>query len=140
MSNFIDLTLIVAMVHRFSLALAPLALALPSLCSLACSQEAIKPLLETIPGASLNYVHWVSQNESFGDAPIGIGVANASSLPELCGLSVNIQTPSNTSYNFGLFLPKHWNQRIMATGNGGYSGGVNWGEMVCTFESLSVLD
>jgi feruloyl esterase len=108
-----------------------LASVLPSLASAtACSKEALTSIVETIPDASLNFASWVQENGTFGDATPGIGNANASSLPELCGLSVNIQAPGNTSYNFGLFLPKKWNQRFMATGNGGFGGGVAWPEVV----------
>jgi feruloyl esterase len=32
--------------------------------------------------------------------------------------------------NFVLFLPKIWNNRYIASGNGGFGGGINWNDMV----------
>jgi feruloyl esterase len=110
--------------------LTPLAFSLPSLGSTDCSVDALTSIVEKIPNASLNFANWVAANGTFGDAAPGTNYFNATSLPALCGLSVNIQTPGDTSYNFGLFLPREWNNRFMAAGNGGWSGGVNWVEMV----------
>lgn len=96
-----------------------------------CSSVAFQDILKSIPDSSLNYVAHVAQNGSFGDAATNIPFPrNATGLPELCALSVNIKTPGNTSYNFGMFLPSNWNGRFLATGNGGFGGGINWLDMV----------
>jgi hypothetical protein len=52
--------------------------------------------------------------------------SNYSGLPALCAVSVNVPSPGNTSFNFGLFLPEGWNGRFITTGNGGFGGGINW--------------
>ena len=51
----------------------------------------------------------------------------ATGLPALCAASINVRSSLASSYNFGLFLPDAtWNRRFMATGNGGFGGGINW--------------
>lgn len=96
-----------------------------------CSRSTFNSLLKLIPDASLNYVSQVPQNGSFGDAATNIPFPqNATHLPELCAASINVKTPGNTSYNFGVFLPTQWNGRFLATGNGGFGGGINWIDMV----------
>ena len=50
---------------------------------------------------------------------------NATNLPELCAVKVTVQSSETSSYNFGVFLPSEWNNRMMTTGNGGFSGGIN---------------
>lgn len=34
-------------------------------------------------------------------------------LPALCAVEIRVQTPGNSSYGFGLFLPKKWNSRYL---------------------------
>ncbi|KAK8137050.1 hypothetical protein PG984_004990 [Apiospora sp. TS-2023a] len=54
----------------------------------------------------------------------------AKNVSALCAVTVNVKTPENTSYNFGLFLPDSgWNERFLTTGNGGFGGGINWVDM-----------
>ena len=50
---------------------------------------------------------------------------NAIGLPELCAVKVTVKSSATSSYNFGLFLPASWNSRMLTTGNGGFSGGIN---------------
>ncbi|VUC23461.1 unnamed protein product [Clonostachys rosea] len=95
-----------------------------------CSESTFKAILASVPESSLNYVAHVPANGSFGDAASNVPFPqNATMLPELCAASVNMKTSQNTSYDFGVFLPAHWNARFMMTGNGGLGGGINWLDM-----------
>jgi len=53
----------------------------------------------------------------------------AKKLPALCAVVLNVsdttqQPPS--SYSFGMFLPKDWNNRFLTVGSSSFSGGINW--------------
>jgi feruloyl esterase len=50
-------------------------------------------------------------------------------LPALCAITVNVVSSPTSAFNFGLFLPEEWNSRFMASGNGGFGGGINWEDM-----------
>ena len=96
--------------------------------TLPCSSDIFAPLLPS--GASLNFAVSVSTNGSFGQAPEDLEFPyNATGLPALCAVSVNVISSNSSSYNFGLFLPVSWNQRFAAAGNGGFGGGINWPDM-----------
>ena len=102
-----------------------------SIASVECTFSAISSIL---PGnATLNFAYPVPQNGSFGSAGQPPGnlefPTNATQLPALCAISVNVKTTETTAYNFGLFLPDTWNQRFVTGGNGGYGGGINWPDM-----------
>ncbi|KAK8091094.1 hypothetical protein PG994_000599 [Apiospora phragmitis] len=81
--------------------------------------------------ASVELTYPVPGGGSFGEGPSNLGYPlNATNLPELC--AVIIRVPSGTStYRFGLFLPavSNWNSRFLATGNGGFLGGIDWVDM-----------
>ncbi|KID83740.1 feruloyl esterase B precursor [Metarhizium guizhouense ARSEF 977] len=95
-----------------------------------CSQSTFKAILDSIPGTSINYVEEVPQDGAFGDAATNIPFPrNATGLPALYAASFNTKTPGDTSYNFGVFLPTNQNSRFLATGNGGFRGGINWIDM-----------
>lgn len=100
-------------------------------CPQNCDLSTFIAILESFPEASLNYVTQIPQNGSFGDAATNIPFPrNATRLPELCAASINVKTPNNTSYNFGIFLPTQWNGRFLCTGNQAFGGGINWIDMV----------
>ena len=78
--------------------------------------------------ASLNIMGSIKQGGTFGDLRDLDFPSNATNLPPLCAVSIEIQL-TDTSFNFGLFLPKTWNNRLIGTGNTGFGGGINWEAM-----------
>lgn len=50
-------------------------------------------------------------------------------LPALCAVTVAVASSATSVYRVGLFLPEEWNNRFLATGNGGFGGGINWLDM-----------
>ena len=99
-----------------------------ALASVECSSSAIESILPS--NATLNFAVPVPQNGSFGQGPSDLEFPqNATNLPPLCAISVNVKSSDTSSYNFGLFLPETWNSRFLASGNGGFGGGINWPDM-----------
>jgi feruloyl esterase len=93
-----------------------------------CTPEAFKSIVANRAEATINFVHAIPQNGSFGEGAKDIAFPqNATHLPALCAVGINVKSSANSSYNFGLFLPEStWNERFLATGNGGLGGGINW--------------
>ncbi|RYP21995.1 hypothetical protein DL765_001901 [Monosporascus sp. GIB2] len=91
-----------------------------------CRTETFEAIVVNIPDATVNYVEAVPRNGSFGDANPLFPV-NATQLPALCAVGINVKSSANSSFNFALFLPEGgtWNERLMTTGNGGTGGGIN---------------
>ncbi|CAJ2507122.1 Uu.00g083080.m01.CDS01 [Anthostomella pinea] len=96
-----------------------------------CTTESLTSILANTPEATVNFVQAVPANGSFGQAATDIPFPwNATQLPALCAVGINVKSSENSSYNFGLFLPDTtWNERFLTTGNGGYGGGINWPNM-----------
>lgn len=93
--------------------------------ALDCSNSTFSAVLPS--NATIVQVVPVPQNGTFGAGSSdlefpGYGVA----LPELCAVEINVTSSETSSYRFGLFLPTEWNERYIATGNGGFGGGINW--------------
>jgi feruloyl esterase len=105
----------------------PLALlAVPAVLGFDCSEEFISSAVAFNENATVNYVYTVAEGASFGIPSLAFP-DNATNLPAVCAVGINVKSSENSSYNFGLFLPDTtWNQRFLATGNGGYGGGINW--------------
>ena len=78
--------------------------------------------------ATLLQAVFVPQGGTFGNGGVNLPFppGNGTDLGELCAVEVNVTTSTTSSYRFGLFLPTNWNQRYLATGNGGFGGGINW--------------
>lgn len=92
--------------------------------TLDCTSIAITPFLPL--DTSVNYAYSILNNGSFGDAETNLLFPmNATNLPELCAISINVISSTSSNYNFGIFLPKVWNHRTMTVGNGGFGGGIN---------------
>ena len=89
-----------------------------------CNNEFFNRVLPS--NASTLGTYHVPANGSFGQAADIAYPINATNLPALCAVIVNVTSSATSSYTFGLFLPEDWNQRFIAVGNGGFSGGINW--------------
>jgi feruloyl esterase len=79
--------------------------------------------------ASTLLTYHVEANGTFGQAADIAYPNNATGLPPLCAVIINVTSAATSSYTFGLFLPNEWNERFIAVGNGGFSGGINWYSM-----------
>ncbi|KAK8118549.1 ferulic acid Esterase/Feruloyl esterase [Apiospora kogelbergensis] len=83
-------------------------------------------------GASVELAYSVPGGGSFGEGASNLGYPlNATNLPELCAVIIRASSSTTSSYRFGLFLPtkSNWNSRFLATGNGGFLGGIDWVDM-----------
>ncbi|KAI9727580.1 MAG: hypothetical protein M1834_008019 [Cirrosporium novae-zelandiae] len=93
--------------------------------ALECDKSAFAAIIPS--SATILYAEKVSANGSFGGGAADLEFpTNATELPELCAIAVNVISSNVSSFNFGLFLPAVWNSRFIATGNGGFGGGINW--------------
>lgn len=107
------------------LSLSLLALHLPAALALNCTSSAISSILPA--NATVVSVVQVAANGTFGEGAADLEFPiNAIGLPALCAVKVNVISSPTSSYNFGIFLPATWNNRFLATGNGGFGGGINW--------------
>ncbi|RDW63653.1 hypothetical protein BP6252_11198 [Coleophoma cylindrospora] len=92
-----------------------------------CNNAFFDSVLPT--NASTLLTSQVPANGSFGQAADIAYPTNATNLPALCAVIINVTSSATSSYTFGLFLPNEWNDRFIAVGNGGFSGGINWYSM-----------
>jgi feruloyl esterase len=82
------------------------------------------------PNAKVAYTRELADNSTF-EVPLG-DIAYPTSpqgLKALCAVQINVTSSSTSAFSFGLFLPKEWNHRFLAVGNGGFAGGINWLDM-----------
>ncbi|KAK1727486.1 tannase and feruloyl esterase [Colletotrichum acutatum] len=91
-----------------------------------CSLESVSALLTPENQAEVLTTLHLGDNGTFGEAGNITYPQNATHLPPLCVVSINVTSSTTSSYTFGLFLPDEWNNRFLAVGNGGFSGGINW--------------
>lgn len=83
-------------------------------------------------GASIEKVASVPQNGAYGEGAADLNFPyNPTGLPSLCAVTVKVISSNESSYRFGLFLPTSntWTGRLLAIGNGGFGGGINWLDM-----------
>jgi len=85
-----------------------------------CRAESIQAVLPW--NATVLYALPQSSGATFGDQNIAYPL-NATNLPAFCAVLVNVTSSPTSSFTFGLGLPDHWNERYLAVGNGGFSGG-----------------
>jgi feruloyl esterase len=82
-------------------------------------------------GASVNFAYPLAANATFEVPKSDTAYkTNVYGLPALCAVSVQVQSISNSTYGFGLFLPDDWNGRFLAVGNGGFAGGIHYVDLV----------
>lgn len=80
--------------------------------------------------ASIERLSYVEQGSTYGDGDLDLMYpVQPTDLPELCALTVYVQSSPFSWYRFGIFFPADWNQRFLAIGNGGFGGGINWLDM-----------
>ncbi|TVY75617.1 putative feruloyl esterase B-1, partial [Lachnellula suecica] len=91
-----------------------------------CTPSSFNAILPS--NATVNFASSVAAYASFNYTSLEFP-ANDTGLPALCAVSVNVVSSPNSSFNFGLFLPETWNNRYLASGNGGFGGGINWNDM-----------
>lgn len=111
------------------LALVSLMAAMSAL-ALECSVAAVQAII----GTSLGTVHVLSavqlmSNGTYGNPNDIAYPINATNLPASCVVVVNVTSSATSAYQVGLMLPNAWNSRLLAVGNGGLAGGINWLDM-----------
>lgn len=93
--------------------------------ALDCSLSAISGILPA--NATVVSIVQIPINGTFGEGASDLEFPlDAVGLPELCAVKIHVISSPTSSYNFGIFLPEKWNNRFLATGNGGFGGGINW--------------
>lgn len=93
-----------------------------------CSTASFESIIGSLnrPGTTVVYATSIAEGDSSFD-PSPEYPTNATNLPALCAVKLNVKSSDTTSYNLGIFLPDKaaWNGRLMTTGNGGFGGGIN---------------
>lgn len=93
-----------------------------------CSPSAFRGILPE--NATLAFAYPLATGSTFnvpaGDVAYPV---SPTELPELCVVHIQVTSSPSSRFGFGLFLPQAWNERFLATGNGGFAGGINWLDM-----------
>jgi len=80
--------------------------------------------------AKIERVEVVEAGSTYGDGLADVAYPiQPTNLPALCAVTVAVTSSPISRYRVGLFLPAEWNNRFLAVGNGGFSGGINWLDM-----------
>ena len=94
----------------------------------ACTPSTFELLLPK--GSSVVFTHSIGANGTFTENSTNAGQpVTVSQLPALCAAKFTVPSSNSSAFDFALFLPLDWNERFMATGNGGFGGYINWGDM-----------
>ena len=103
-------------------------LLLHSTAAFECTPSAFEPHVPS--NARVAYTRDLPDDSTF-EVPAG-DIAYPTSpqgLKALCAVQINVTSSPSSAFSFGLFLPKEWNNRFLAVGNGGFAGGINWLDM-----------
>ncbi|KAJ8127992.1 hypothetical protein O1611_g5644 [Lasiodiplodia mahajangana] len=99
---------------------------------LPCDVAGFESVLQTLeaPATTIVYATSITAGGSSFD-PSPEYPINATNLPGLCAVKLNVKSSDTSSYNMGILLPEksQWNGRLMTTGNGGFGGGINYPDM-----------
>ena len=94
----------------------------------ACQRATFEALLEQ--NEEIESVDVVERGDEFGEGKENKGYpTNPTNLPELCAVTVKVESSGISSFRFGLFLPTGWQHKLLTVGNGGFAGGINWRDM-----------
>ena len=93
-----------------------------------CQKSTFEPLLNN--NTEIESVDVVIEGGEYGEGKENLPYpVNPTNLPELCAVTVRVETSAKSSFRFGLFLPTEWNSKLLTVGNGGFAGGINWLDM-----------
>lgn len=92
-----------------------------------CKSSTFEPILPA--GAVVLFTTSISANGTFNEDLQPGETVGSPSLPALCAAKFTLPSSEDTSIDVAIFLPEVWNQRFMATGNGGFGGYINWSDM-----------
>jgi hypothetical protein len=91
----------------------------------ACRESTFKTALGD--NATIEKIEVVAKGQEYGEGAANVAYPkNPANLPELCAVTVRVNSSSTSSFRFGLFLPTEWNSDFLAVGNGGFAGGIAW--------------
>ena len=76
--------------------------------------------------ASTLLTYHVEANGTLGQAVDIAYPNNATGIPPLCAVIINVTSLATLLYTFGQFLSNEWNEHFIAVGNGGFSSSINW--------------
>ena len=93
-----------------------------------CTPATFQPLLPS--GSSVLFTTSIPTNGTFVENSANAGSpVEVTTLPALCAAKFTIPTSNCSTIDVALFLPDKWNQRLMAVGNGGFGGYINWPDL-----------
>jgi feruloyl esterase len=76
--------------------------------------------------ATIELIEFVPQNKTidlkYRDVTCGGPGTSAPVGQDLCRISLNVRTSNRSSIEMEAWLPRNWNGRFVATGNGGIGG------------------
>ncbi|SPN99097.1 related to feruloyl esterase B precursor [Cephalotrichum gorgonifer] len=94
----------------------------------ACQKSTFESVLDD--KSTIERVDVVNKGDEYGEGKSNVAYPrHPTDLPELCAVTVKVESSATTSYRFGLFLPTEWNSKRLTVGNGGFAGGINWLDM-----------
>jgi feruloyl esterase len=102
-------------------------------CELSTFSSALKSAVSALnETAIIERVDYVADGGTYGEGAKDLGYpTNATDLPELCAVIVNVTSSPTSYYRLGLFFPSTdtYTGRFLTIGNGGFLGGINWRDM-----------
>ncbi|KAK5126186.1 hypothetical protein LTR08_005004 [Meristemomyces frigidus] len=98
-----------------------------------CDPATFSSLLDLSTNATFKSAISVAANGTYGGGGFALDPGfpgNATGLPALCAVTFSVMgSGAWPLFNFGMFLPDAWNERVIGSGNTGFGGGIDWPEM-----------
>jgi feruloyl esterase len=89
-------------------------------------EESCRSFKPKVQNATVELVEFVSRNTSvelkYRDASCGGPGKSPPAAQDLCRVALYVHTTNRSGIQFEAWLPKDWNGRFLATGNGGIGG------------------